>query len=587
MSYSLGKKKATRRFNVPAISDFLTPAKTWPSVGPQGWEYAPVPIPLDPLGNDEIGDCCVEGTAVSGEGIQAGYRAPYSGPVVRIWTESGKNLAVTPKHAMLTPSGFALAKFIKKGDYLVGTRGSQPLPNHKFRRGELDFNKTPSPVEEVFSALRLRDRSPLKVMPTPIHFHGDGEFINGNVDVVRAERFLRSEMNSSLSQPDAQDEVRSAGKLERSFVRGSALSHPSRRGRFSPHSSVGGGSYGGSFRQTHSVIAQAKALGLTSQFMTGGDNRFLKKSAPNTQLCAEIIYCLASHIAADSASNYVVHSLSKTKTSYPLHSAKFDASLDHPSADGGIRTDADLVGNLCQRFPGLIEFDRVVKVEVDQFMGHIYDLSSESRWYVSDGIISHNCVIAAMMHYAQVETANTGNPLTPTKELTLQTYSAITGYNPDDPNTDQGTSYQEQALPYWKNTGIPLLDSKGNTVIHKILGWASLDLNSIAQQRYVNFIFGGLLWGIQCPQSAMDDTSNWRYIPNSPIEGGHGVNQMGQGAAGGHLNSWGLLIPFSWPFMQNLADESYAVVTPSWLNAQDESPSGLNLNQLLAAMATL
>jgi hypothetical protein len=587
MGFRLGKLDPKRLLTTPAFGDFLDKATTWPAVNPRGWEYAVPPDKLDILGNDTLGDCCVEGTAVSGEGIQAGYRASYSGPIVRIWTESGKNLAVTPKHAMLTPSGFALAKFIKKGDYLVGTRGAQPLPNLKLRRGELDFNKTPSPVEEVFSALRLRDRSPLKVVPSPVYFHGDGEFIDGNVDVVRAERLLRGELDSSLSQPNTQDEIRSAGKLERSFVRGGALRHASRRSRLAPHSGVGGSSDGGSFGKTHSVVAQAQGPRLGSQFVASSNNGLLKKSPSNAQFRAEIIYRLACQVASHPTGDDIFHSLGETQASHSLHRAKFDASFDHPSADGGVRTDADLVGNLSQRFPGLVEFDRVVKVEVDQFVGHIYDLSSESRWYVSDGIISHNCVIAAMMHYAQEETANTSNPLTPTRQLTVEVYSAVTGYDPKDPSTDQGTAWTD-ALAYWKKHGIPLLDKNGKEVIHQIFGWASLDLGSVAQQRYACDLFGGTLMGIQCPRSAEDDTSNWTYVPDSPIVGGHGINRAGQGGAGWHIGSWGLWIKGTWEFSLKLADEDYVVATESWINSETgQSPSGLDLNGLLAAMKAL
>ena len=108
-----------------------------------------------------------------------------------------------------------------------------------------------------------------------------------------------------------------------------------------------------------------------------------------------------------------------------------------------------------------------------------------------------NCVICAAMHYAQVETANTGTPLTPTTELAIQTYTAITGYDPSqtDENgnnpTDQGTSYESQLFPYWIKTGMPMLDAKGNLVYHKINGFAALDITSIAQQRYATFLFGG------------------------------------------------------------------------------------------------
>jgi hypothetical protein len=198
-----------------------------------------------------------------------------------------------------------------------------------------------------------------------------------------------------------------------------------------------------------------------------------------------------------------------------------------------------------------------------------------------------DCVIAAAMHYAQVETANTGNPLKPTKELTLQTYSAITGYDPSDPNTDQGTDFESQLFPYWKNTGMPMIDSNGNMVYHRILGFAALDLHSIAQQRWATFTFGGSLLGIQCPQSALENTGNWTYDAASPIAGGHGINRVGQGSAGGHIDSWGLLIPYTNEFATKLADEAYCVVSNLWLNQQGKSPSGLDLNGLLAAMKTL
>ena len=198
-----------------------------------------------------------------------------------------------------------------------------------------------------------------------------------------------------------------------------------------------------------------------------------------------------------------------------------------------------------------------------------------------------DCVIAAMMHYAQAETANTSNPLTPTKQLTIEVYSAITGYDPQDPSSDQGTCWID-ALKYWKKHGIPLLDKKGNEVIHKILGYAALDLHSIAQQRYACDLFGGTLMGIQCPQSALDDTDNWTYDPSSPLEGGHGINRAGQGGAGWHIISWGLSIPGTWEFSLKLADEDYAVISKQWVDSETgQTPSGVDLNALLAAFKQL
>ena len=580
----LGKQAPRRLLSTPAFGDFIDKATTWPAVKPRGWEYAVPPDKLDILANDTIGNCVIEGTEVCATEVHAAYKAPYSGPVVHITTKSGKSLTVTPNHAILTPRGFTLAKFIEKGDYLIGTRGSKPLPDSLFGGGEFDFNKTPTLVEEVFSTLRLADRLPLKIMPSPIHFHGDGQFINSDVDVVRTEGFLGGELNPALSEPYGHDEIGTTRKLERHFIRPSALRHTPRRSGVTTHGSVGASSDGTSFFNGQSGVSQSQRLPLRSQAVSGLGDGISQSSAVNTELCAERIHSLSSNISPNRARK--ITSTSRIEELDGLRPRSgFYASELHPSIKGSF-IDAELARNLTQRFPGLIEDDCVVDVEINEFSGHIYDLSTESRWYLSNGIISHNCVIAAMMHYAQAETANTSNPLTPTAQLTIETYSAITGYDPNDPSTDQGTNYAD-ALAYWKKHGIPMLDSTGKEVIHKILGWASLDLGSIAQQRYACDLFGGTLMGIQCPQSAEDDTSNWTYDPNSPIIGGHGINRAGQGGAGWHIGSWGLWIQGTWEFSLKLADEDYCVVTPFWIGQQGKSPSGLDLNGLVAAMKLL
>lgn len=197
-----------------------------------------------------------------------------------------------------------------------------------------------------------------------------------------------------------------------------------------------------------------------------------------------------------------------------------------------------------------------------------------------------DCAEAGAMHFIQTETANVGTPLKGTLQQTLDLYSTLTGFNPADPATDQGTDLLS-LLQYWKNTGIQVTDAAGKIVTHKIAGFATLDVTSIAQLRYACDLFGGLYLGIQCPQSALDDTTNWVWNPSSPVVGGHCINGTGQGGAGGHIQSWGKDIPFTWEFALNTLDEAYAVVSPFWLNQQGKSPSGLDLDGLLAAFKTL
>lgn len=189
-----------------------------------------------------------------------------------------------------------------------------------------------------------------------------------------------------------------------------------------------------------------------------------------------------------------------------------------------------------------------------------------------------DCTCAGVMHLIQAWGYNNGQPINPTTEEALALYTAVTGFNPNDSSTDQGAACTD-VLNYWKNTGV-IAGGK----LHKILGYASLDVSSLAQMRYAAFTFGGLYLGINCPEKCQSDTTNWNFEAGLPIDGGHCIVQLGQGADGGHVDSWGMNIPVSNSFILGYVDEAYIVVTEDWLGAQGNSPSGLDLDGLLAAM---
>jgi hypothetical protein len=192
--------------------------------------------------------------------------------------------------------------------------------------------------------------------------------------------------------------------------------------------------------------------------------------------------------------------------------------------------------------------------------------------------VAGDCAEAAALHMIQAQQFNVGKVCVPTRSDAFNLYTRVTGFNPDDPSTDNGTVLTD-LLNYWQNTGITLGDR-----VHKIVGWASLDISSIAQLRWAAYTFGGSMLGIRCPQQCEDNTANWNFAPGLPIIGGHAIIQEGEGSAGGKLGSWGLWIPATWQFLLGYIDEAYIVVTPDWLNQQQKSPIGLDLNGLVAAM---
>ena len=194
-----------------------------------------------------------------------------------------------------------------------------------------------------------------------------------------------------------------------------------------------------------------------------------------------------------------------------------------------------------------------------------------------------DCAIAGIYHLLQGQSYNTDNPLHGTTDQALALYSAVTGYNPSDPSSDQGTVLVS-LLDYVVKNGVEMLDVTGKTVTVEIVGYASLDISSVAQRRYGAFTFGGAFLGINCPEKCESDTDNWNFGPGLPLAGGHCITQEGEGAAGGQTCSWGMIIPTSNSFYAAYLDEGYIVVAKSWLDAQGQSPTGLDLDGLVTAM---
>jgi hypothetical protein len=189
-----------------------------------------------------------------------------------------------------------------------------------------------------------------------------------------------------------------------------------------------------------------------------------------------------------------------------------------------------------------------------------------------------DCTVAAALHMqmAWSSVAHAGSPLTYTTDQAISLYSAITGYNPADPSTDQG-AVETDVLNYWKNTGMDGLT---------IAGFASIDVQNIDQVKAATFIFGGLYLGFNVPNYIMNVAAggSWSQTAgaDTTIVGGHAIPILGYGRNGTTCVSWGTTYTFDWNFWQEYVDEAYAVVSTQWIKASGVSPTGLDLQGLLA-----
>lgn len=110
--------------------------------------------------------------------IQTVYRLPWSGPVVRIRTARAGWTTVGPHHPMLTRRGWVPANELEEGDQLVRRAGEVFDV-----AGRRHLDDVPPSIEQVFDAA-ARAGIVRRVPRGKDHFHGDGRWLDGDVDAV-------------------------------------------------------------------------------------------------------------------------------------------------------------------------------------------------------------------------------------------------------------------------------------------------------------------------------------------------------------------------------------------------------------------
>jgi len=187
-----------------------------------------------------------------------------------------------------------------------------------------------------------------------------------------------------------------------------------------------------------------------------------------------------------------------------------------------------------------------------------------------------NCTIASALHLVQSWTKANGSEVVPTDAQALEGYEGACGFNPADPNTDQG-GVELDVLNYWRAVGI------GN---HKIAAFVALDPLNWDHVRAACFLFGGCYIGLALPKSC-EGRGAWRLDlsgqsgnPSPGSYGGHAVPIVGYNAEGPIVITWGAPLQMSWDFYDCYTEETYAILSSDWAQEQKPAPSGFNLSAL-------
>lgn len=190
-----------------------------------------------------------------------------------------------------------------------------------------------------------------------------------------------------------------------------------------------------------------------------------------------------------------------------------------------------------------------------------------------------DCTCATVGHMTQAWRANDEgvDPSLVTTEDVVSLYSAWTGYDPRDPNTDQG-AYCLDILNHWRRQGL------GNRP--PIQAFVQVDLKDNRQVKAAIDLFGGLYLGVGLPISAQRQDV-WkvplcRWCPNSQpwSWGGHAVPAIAYSSKRLWVVTWSQIQPITWGFLRRYCDEGYAVLSSDWTGLDAVAPVGFNLTQL-------
>jgi hypothetical protein len=203
-----------------------------------------------------------------------------------------------------------------------------------------------------------------------------------------------------------------------------------------------------------------------------------------------------------------------------------------------------------------------------------------------------DCVIAGLMHLQGVWTANAtpGSPFIATDDQVIAAYTAIGGYIPGDPSSDNGCN-EQTALNYAQQTGV------GDGT--KLAGYTAIDAtNQTEVQQAISLFEGGVMFGIALPDAWVNPFPSaagfvWDVVGDPDPNNGHCVVGVGYTATGVIISTWGLLGTITWAAMAKYAvqaagGELWAAFSPDQIaKGQVTAPNGLAWQDMLSDFAAI
>lgn len=189
------------------------------------------------------------------------------------------------------------------------------------------------------------------------------------------------------------------------------------------------------------------------------------------------------------------------------------------------------------------------------------------------------CVEASVCHFLQELGLYLKQPVTPTTDECLAAYSAVTGFNENDPTTDQGTAMLGKGgmVEYWQTHGI-----KVGGQLNKCGPVAQVNFKNPAELQTAIYLFGFVFMGGQLSQANVDSPFMW--LAGSPKIGGHEFLFTGfertEHAVRYDILTWDGMWRTDDIWVNSSVDEALVVFDAAFFDARKVSPGGIDIASL-------
>lgn len=193
-----------------------------------------------------------------------------------------------------------------------------------------------------------------------------------------------------------------------------------------------------------------------------------------------------------------------------------------------------------------------------------------------------DCVFASNGHLVEQQTAlgdHAEAGVTTTQALAE--YTRVTGFNPNDPNTDNGSTVQ---------AGLHDLTLNG-LAGKKIAAYAQLNHQNLGEVKTAVAQLGAVDVGCVITQSAMDQFNAgqpWDYTGDNTPMGGHCILLTGYDSTYLYFVTWGKVQKATYAWWNNYVEEAWAVISADWADqGAGPDPEGVDLHALGEEFAQL